>query len=80
MQLILKRLELIKTGIAFEDEEIIDLQRIKLQQMVLDDAVRAILDAIERREYAHVVSAIDRYIGHSVGWCHGRMANCKACG
>jgi hypothetical protein len=76
MQQIIKRLELIKTSIALEDEEIIDLQRIKLQQMVLDDAVRAILDAIERREYAHVVSAIDRYIGQFSGlvpWQDGEL-------
>ena len=76
MQQILKRLELIKTSIALEDEDIIDLQRLKLQQMVIDDSVRAILDAVDRREYADVVNAIDRYIGRFCGlvpWQDGEL-------
>ncbi len=76
MQQIIKRLELIRTSIALGDEEIIVLQRIKLQQMDLDDAARTILDAIERREYAGVVNAIDQYIGQFSGlvpWLDGEL-------
>lgn len=42
MQQILKRLELIKTSIAIEDEEIIELQVVKLSTMPIDDDVQEI--------------------------------------
>ena len=42
MQQILKRLELIKTSIAIEDEEIIELQMTKLSNMTIDDDVQEI--------------------------------------
>jgi DNA repair exonuclease SbcCD ATPase subunit len=76
MQQIIKRLELIKTSITLGDEEIIILQRMKLLQMELDPAACDILDAIERREYASVVSAIDRYISQFselVPWLDGEL-------
>ncbi len=76
MQQIFKRLELIKTSIALGDEEIIVLQRMKLLQMELDPAACDILGAIERREYADVVNAIDRYIGQFSGlvqWQDGEL-------
>jgi DNA repair exonuclease SbcCD ATPase subunit len=62
MQKIIKRLELIKNSIALEDEEIIEIQLIRLQQMELDEPVRAIINSINRREFSSVITDIDRYI------------------
>lgn len=39
MQQILKRLELIKTSIAIEDEEIIELQVVKLSTMDIESDI-----------------------------------------
>ncbi len=64
---VIKRLELIKNSISLEDEEIIDLQVAKLQQMQLDEPVRAIVSAIRRREFSSVIPAIDEYIGRFNG-------------
>ncbi len=62
MKQILKRLELIKTAIAIEDEEIIELQVMKLEKLEIDAEVRDILTEIETVDYANVVVLIEQYI------------------
>jgi DNA repair exonuclease SbcCD ATPase subunit len=67
MQNILKRLELIKTAIAIEDEEIIALQVDKLQTMNTDADVQNILAKIADNDYGNVVSDIENYIDRFSG-------------
>jgi len=62
MQQLIKRLELIKTSIAIEDEEIIELQVAKLSSLDIDDDVKKILQKIEAYDYGGVISGIDAYI------------------
>lgn len=59
---ILKRLELIKTAISIEDEEIIELQVIKLNAIECDEKVVAILHKIENEDYVSVIFDIEAYI------------------
>ncbi len=61
MQQILKRLELIKTAISIEDEEIIELQAHKLQTMRTDAQVEEILTAIRDKDYSRVMMEIETY-------------------
>jgi len=65
MQQILKRLELIKTAIAIEDEEIIELQVMK--SMEYDADVQNILDRIEEQDYSVVVLEIEAYLARFEG-------------
>ena len=67
MQQILKRLELIKTSISIEDEEIIELQVAKLSSMDVDDTVEMILQKIVDSDYGSVVSDIENYIAKYSG-------------
>ena len=62
MKQIIKRLELIKTAIALEDEEIIELQVMKLEKLGIDAEVQLILAEIETVDYANVVILIEQYI------------------
>ncbi len=62
MQKILKRLELIKTAITIEDEEIIELQVIKLNSMEYDAEIESILNRIEDKDYGNVVLEIESYL------------------
>ena len=62
MQKILKRLELIKTAITIEDEEIIELQVIKLNSMEYDVEIESILNRIEDKDYGNVVLEIESYL------------------
>jgi len=62
MKEIVKRLELIKTAIAIEDEEIIELQVMKLQKLEIDTEVQRILAEIETVDYANVVVLIEQYL------------------
>ena len=62
MKQILKRLELIKTSIAIEDKEIIDLQVTKLNTLDIDNNVRQILADIHKNHYGKVALDIDNYI------------------
>ena len=59
MTQILKRLEIIKSSIAIEDEEIIELQIMKLQKLDTDDDIRAILEKLEERNYAKALKDIE---------------------
>ncbi len=62
MQKILKRLELIKTAITLEDEEIIELQVMKLNSMEYDVGIKSILNKIEDKDYGNVVLEIESYL------------------
>jgi len=58
---ILKRLELIKTAISIEDEEIIELQVSKLKNLETDDKIKNILDMLYDCDYGKAMVAIDDY-------------------
>ena len=62
MQKILKRLELIKTAIALEDEAIIELQIMKLTQLDIDDEVKKILNSLDESDYVSAEMEIQNYI------------------
>ncbi len=59
MQQILKRLELIKTSIAIEDQEIIELQVVKLSTMPIDDDVQEILTKLSNSDYGSAIVEIE---------------------
>lgn len=67
MQQILKRLELIKTSIAIEDEEIIELQITKLSSMSIDADVQNILLKLSNSDYGNAVVDIETYIARYSG-------------
>jgi len=67
MQQILKRLELIKTSITLEDEEIIELQIIKIKAMDIDDSVADILKQLEQQHFSSAFKAIEAYINQNTG-------------
>lgn len=67
MQQILKRLEVIKSGIVIEDEEIIKLQIKKLSCMDIDDEVKKILQKIENYDYSSAIVDIENYIAKHSG-------------
>ena len=62
MHQILKRLELIKTAITLEDEEIIELQVMKLNATACDSEVKEILAQIKSSNYGDVALLIESYI------------------
>ena len=67
MHQLLKRLELIKTSIAIEDEEIIELQVMKIQKMDVDSDVKNILSLIENDDFSSVTVEIEKYISKFSG-------------
>jgi len=67
MQQILKRLELIKTSIALEDEEIIELQIIKIKTLSYDSDVADILNSLDVNDFSMAVNAIEIYINKNTG-------------
>ena len=62
MHQILKRLELIKTAIALEDEEIIELQVMKLTAIECDGEVKKILAKLDNKDYGTAVVKIEEYL------------------
>ena len=62
MKQIAKRLELIKTAISIEDEEIIELQVMKLNMLDCDGEVLNILERVENKDYGRVVLEIESYL------------------
>ena len=62
MHQILKRLELIKTSIAIEDHEIIELQVSKLSTMGIDDDVKGILNKLYNSDFGSVIADIENYL------------------
>jgi len=67
MQQILKRLELIKTSISLEDEEIIELQISKIKTLNPDDDVSDILEKLIQHNYASAITAIESYLAKQTG-------------
>ena len=62
MKQIVKRLELIKIAIGIEDEEIIELQVMKLNTLDCDGEVKHILTLVENKDYQRVLLEIDAYL------------------
>jgi DNA repair exonuclease SbcCD ATPase subunit len=67
MQQILKRLELIKTSISLEDEEIIELQISKIKTLNPDDDVSDILEKLSQHNYASAITTIESYLAKQTG-------------
>jgi uncharacterized coiled-coil DUF342 family protein len=67
MQQILKRLELIKTSISLEDEEIIALQISTIKTLNPDDDVSDILEKLLQHNYASAITAIESYLAKQTG-------------
>lgn len=67
MTQILKRLEIIKSSIAIEDEEVIELQVMKLQKLDIDDDVKAIVTNLEAMNYAKAMKDIEAYLSKYCG-------------
>ena len=67
MKQILKRLELIKTSIDIDDEEIIELQVIKLEKLNIDNDVKYILTKIYNLDFGSAVVDIENYIKKHAG-------------
>jgi hypothetical protein len=61
MMQILKRLEIIKSSIAIEDDEIIELQINKLKSTA-DKAVQEIISLLESRDYFKAIELIESFI------------------
>ena len=66
-QELLKRVELLKTAILLEDEEVLSLGVARLQGMEFDESIEAILKQIESKSYAVALGDIEtllqRYSG-----------------
>ncbi len=62
MKQIIKRLEIIKHCIAIEDDETVEFQTSKLEQLTVDDDVKEILNLIQNTDFQKVVPLIDKYI------------------
>lgn len=67
MKQILKRLELIKTAIEIEDEDIIKLQIAKINTFEYDYEVKTILELIEKHDFENIISYIDDYLNKYSG-------------
>lgn len=62
MHQILKRLELIKTSITIEDQEIIELQISRLSTMSIDADVQNIVEKLSHHDYGSVIADIESYL------------------
>ena len=62
MQEILKRLELILTAISIDEEEIIELQIMKLRKVELNSEIEGILDRLEANDFGDVAVLIKDYL------------------
>ena len=67
MQQILKRLELIKTAIEIEDEEIIEMQIAKIRTLWHDEEVTQIVTLLESNDYGKASLDIYQYINKFTG-------------
>ena len=67
MQEILKRLELIKTAISIDEDEIIELQVMKLCRLEIDSEVQEMLKRLERFEYGLIENDIACYLAKYSG-------------
>ena len=67
MKQIIKRLEIIKSSIAIDDEEIIELQIIKLKELDVDSGIKNILKKLENLDYGYAMNDIENYIKQHTG-------------
>jgi hypothetical protein len=67
MNEILKRLELIKTGIEIQDTDTIELQIKKLKSFPLDNEVLDIINKLKKNDYGTAVTDIENYVAQFVG-------------
>ncbi len=67
MKQIIKRLEIIKSSIAIDDEEIIELQIIKLKELDADSGIKNILKKLENLDYGSAMNDIENYIKQHTG-------------
>ena len=67
MKQIIKRLEIIKSSIAIDDEDIIELQVIKLKELDTDSGVKNILKKLENQDYGSAMNDIENYIKQHTG-------------
>lgn len=67
MTQIFKRLEIIKNSIAIEDEEVIELQIVKLKKLLVDDDVQAIINGLEKGHYSLALGLIESYLSRYSG-------------
>lgn len=67
MQQILKRLELMKTGIALEDEEVLALQVDRLSALDVDETVSGILSLMADCNYGSAAQEIEAYLSKYSG-------------
>lgn len=59
---IVKRLEIIKSSIAIEDEELVALQIEKLQMLEIDDAVKKIVMLLQKALFTEALLRIEAYL------------------
>ncbi len=64
---IVKRLEIIKSAIAIEEIELIDLQVQKLESLPVDEDVNEIIQLIKSKSFEHVIRKIDHYNANNTG-------------
>lgn len=62
MNQILKRLEIIKSSITIEDQELIELQIMKLEKINIDDEVKNILANLKKSDFLTALSYIENYL------------------
>lgn len=62
---IIKRLEIIKNGIAIEEVDLVELQIAKLKPIKIDATISQIIESLEKRDYANAVKAINEYISNN---------------
>lgn len=62
MKQILKRLEIIKSCIAIEDDETVEFQVEKLYELNIDDEVKGIIELIKNTDFEKVIPRIDTYV------------------
>ena len=67
MQELLKRLELIKSAVALEDDELIALQISKIKTLAYDAKVTAILNLLNQHDFVRAVQAIEQYLADNNG-------------
>jgi hypothetical protein len=67
MNQILKRLEIIKSSIAIEEDEIIELQIMKLNKIDTDDDIKEILSLLEELHYSKALTNIELYLSKHSG-------------
>ena len=67
MKQIIQRLKIIKSSITIDDEDIIELQVIKLKELDTDSGVKNILKKLENLDYGSAMNDIENYIKQHTG-------------